>query len=103
MNTWIELFKLITPALAGGGLVWLVTFRQRIRQARNAVSKEEFDTVSSIVRQSTNHIQEMAAMISEIQQIRIKLEADLQKCNAAAQHFKTDAERWKNLAQTPKQ
>jgi hypothetical protein len=49
--------------MAGGGAVWLITIRQRIRQANNAVSKEEFETVSIIVKTSMQQLQEMAAMI----------------------------------------
>lgn len=93
--------KLIAPAMAGGGLVWVITIRQRIRQARNAVSKEEFETVSVIVKSSMQQLQEMAAMISDIQKDRIRLETELQKCNAAARHYQQEAQRWKDLAKPP--
>lgn len=99
---YIEIIKIIAPALIGGGLWHAVMFRIRKKSEENRVAKEEFDSVAEIVEKATNKLSAMADQIGKIQQEKIILEAELSKVNSVARQYQAEAERWKAIAESLK-
>jgi hypothetical protein len=68
-----SIIQTITTAIAGGGLSWALFFRQKIRKERNAYDKEEYTTVSEVVKQGMQDLRELSNRISELERDKVEI------------------------------
>ncbi len=73
------IIQYLAPALAGGGLMWVIQFRLRIRREGNKLLEDDFNAVAAIVEKSTEQISRLHDKISEIEQQKSDIEAEIRK------------------------
>lgn len=73
MESILEFVKMALPAAAGGGLIWLFTLRARIRRGRNETYEADFTSVSKVVRQAMDDLNELSQRVGELEVEKAKL------------------------------
>lgn len=69
----------LAPAMAGGGLMWVVQFRLRVRREGNKLLQDDFNAVLDIVQKSTEQISRLHDKIAQIEEQKSQIEEEVRR------------------------
>lgn len=76
MNEIMKIVEIVLPALLGGGISWVLSYRWHRRKMKNQVIAEEFEQVNSVVESFTSRIQTLAIKISDLVKKNMDIEEE---------------------------
>lgn len=73
----------IVSALAGGGLTWLLLFRQRLTRLKNEMTQTDFQSFQDVTGKYVAQLSDLTARIEALEDIRADLLRRLADCEGS--------------------
>jgi TolA-binding protein len=67
------ILQILASAIGGSGISWVLFFQKKLRKERNAYDKDEYITVSDVVKQGMNDLRELSNRISELERDKVEI------------------------------
>ena len=93
MEFLIELAKMALPALFGGGAVWFLNPKSKIRRTRNDINEQDFDTVSKVVKAASEDLRALSERVGELEKEKIRILEELGALHDANTKLRKENER----------
>lgn len=92
-----EVLMPVLTFLTGGGIMYIVLFRQRMRRESNKINQEEFVSLSQVVETSMRQLKELSERLIQMEEVRYQLSVQVNEAKQVIADLRKENETLRKL------